>query len=59
MVFRVVLKLYREMELNVDLKRYGVDSNGFINGYGDDDKLIVIKDWVMVYELKETATKPH
>lgn len=53
MVFKVVLKLFRTTKLNIDLKTLDIRSDGFISGEDLGGNFIIIKDWIMVYEVKE------
>lgn len=53
MVFRVFLKLFRTTNLNIDLKTFDIQSDGFISGEDLGGNFIIIKDWIMVYEVKE------
>lgn len=52
MVYRVVLRIYKENQTSVDLKWYDVGSDGFICGVDTEDEYIIIKNWVLVYEMK-------
>lgn len=52
MVYRVVLRIHKENQTCVDLKRYDVGSDGFIYGVDTEDEYIIIKEWILVYEMK-------
>lgn len=52
MVYRVFLKLFRTTNLSIDLKNYDTDSNGFIVGDAVSGEYLIIKDWIMVCEVK-------